>query len=116
MSNQSISDWRSTGEQHRTVIVQQLLAGAVIVGIVGVVLLYALLPNNSITGKLIALAPFAAAWFILLVAWVWRGLDDRYKKILLLAVTYGLGVALFALGGLSGGGRMWLLLLPVLAF
>ncbi len=116
MSNQSISDWKSTVEQHRTVILKQLLAGAVIVGIAGIALLYALLSNNSNTGKLIALAPFVAAWFLLLVAWVWRGLDDRYKAFVLLVVTYGLGVALFALGGLSGGGRMWLLLLPVLAF
>ncbi len=107
-----IDRWRSQMLSH-------LLLAAAAVGPVAVVAYYLSLtdaPHAPAGGSaLLAIAPFIAAWLIVLVVALARGLHHQVRAISLLVVTYSIALVAFASGGLAGSGRLWLLLLTALA-
>jgi len=117
MNMQALSDWESKIQRHRVTLLDNLLQSAVIVGAVAMALIYISLPDDtSMLERWTMMAPFFAGWLVVLIIRAWRRLDHRYKAMLFILVAYVLGSVIFARSGLSGSGRVWLLLLPVLAF
>jgi len=116
-NTQTVSEWNIKIRHRRAALLDQLLLAAVISGLVGMLLLYVGLPEGMSTlERLVEMVPFLASWLLTLIAWIWRGLGDRPRALVLLLLTYILGCIIFARGGLAGGGRVWLLLIPPLAF
>jgi len=70
----------------------------------------------SVLERWIEITPFLAGWLIVLITWRWRSMSHRTRTLIVLLLVYFLGVFIFRRGGLPGSGRVWLLLLPVLAF
>lgn len=117
MNTQALSDWESRIQRHRLTLLNHLLLSAVIVGAVAMALIYISLPDDvSMPERWTMMAPFFASWLAVLIIRAWRRLDHRYKATLFILVAYVLVLVIFARSGLSGSGRVWLLLLPALAF
>jgi GAF domain-containing protein len=118
MDRQLVSDWRSEVQRHRAILLNYLLMAGVGIGFIALVAIY--VGGLSVAGanplERSDMWPFVAGWFVVLIAWLWRGLGYRVRAGILLFLTYLIGFYLFAEGGLSGGGRIWLVLLPALAF
>jgi len=116
MNAQAASEWNLEIQRRRTVLLDHLLLTAIVGGVVAMVSLYIGMPQTmSVLERLSEMAPFLAGWLVTLIAWVWRGLGYRPRALILLSLTYVLGIVIFARGGLPGSGRVWLLLLPAMA-
>jgi GAF domain-containing protein len=116
-NRQAVPEWSVEIQHRRAAILNYLLLAAVIGGVVAMLLQYATFPEGvGAAERLAIMAPFVAGWLIVLVVWRWRGLDYSVRSVTLLALAFGLGVIVFARGGLAGSGRIWLLLPPILAF
>jgi GAF domain-containing protein len=117
MSTQTVSDWNAEIQGSRAVFLNGLLLIAVIGGLIALVLTYISLPEDlSVLEQLAHLGPFAIGWLLVLIPWVWRGLEYRIRAAIPLLITYFLSLFIFYRGGLSGSGRVWLLILPALTF
>lgn len=117
MDMRAESDWESEVEGHRAAFLDSLLLIAVIGGLVAVVLTYVTLPNEiPILERWVEVVPFFTGWLVVLVVWMWRGLGYRTRSLIVLLLAYVLSVFIFRRGGLPGSGRVWLLMLPALAF
>lgn len=66
--------------------------------------------------RLRALVPFIGSWMVVLMAWLWRGLGYWPRSSALLFAGYMVAGVTCARQGLSGSGRLWLLILPALVF
>jgi GAF domain-containing protein len=117
MNTQATSEWNIEVERRSAALLERLLLGAVALGLAAMVLFYvSLLKTMRVSERLIAMAPFVVGWLILLILWGWRGIGHRARTLALLVLVYALSVIVLARGGLPGGGRVWLLLPPALAF
>lgn len=95
-----------------------------LVGVIGgaVLLAYAYLIRGGAldgpgTGERVrALAPFLVSWLVVLVVWLWRGLGHWVRASALLFSAYVVAGVVLARQGLSGGGRLWLAILPAFVF
>ncbi|OQY21623.1 MAG: hypothetical protein B6I35_08045 [Anaerolineaceae bacterium 4572_32.2] len=117
MDMQSVPDWESEIEDRRTTFLNSLLLVAAVGGLVAIVLTYVTLPKDmTVLERWIEVIPFLAGWLIVLIIWAWRGLGYSTRALIVLLIVYGLSVFIFRRGGLPGSGRVWLLLLPALAF
>ncbi len=115
MNAQAASEWNLEIQRRRTVLLDHLLLTAIVGGVVAMVSLYiAMPPAMSVMERLVEMAPFLAGWLVTLIARAWRGLGYRPRALILLSLTYVLGIVIFARGGLPGSGRVWLLLIPAL--
>jgi len=117
MNRQVVFEWSAEIERQRVKLLDRIGLAAIIGGLVALALLYIGLPAAmSPLEQVIEMLPFIAGWLVIVVAWVWRGVHHRTRGLILLLLTYVLGVIIFVRGGLPGSGRVWLLLLPSLAF
>jgi GAF domain-containing protein len=117
MNARAASDGKSKVERHRATLVNRLLLAMAVVGLAILILTYVTLPGEmSRTEQLRNVAPFIAGWIAILIAWRWQTADHRVRASILLLSVYAFGAAIFLRGGLSGSGRVWLLLLPALSF
>jgi len=117
MSMKTMPDWNAEIQRSRVVFLNGLLLIAVIGGLIALVLTYISLPKSlSALEQLAQIAPFAIGWLMALIPWVWRNLEYRIRAALPLLITYFLSLFIFYRGGLSGSGRVWLLLFPALTF
>jgi GAF domain-containing protein len=116
MNAQAESEWNLEIQRRRTVLLNHLLLSAIVGGVVAIASLYIGMPQDmNALDRLIEMAPFLAGWLITLIARAWRGLGYRPRALILLSLTYVLGIVIFVRGGLPGSGRVWLLLLPAMA-
>jgi len=114
---QTVFDWESEIEDSRAVFLNSLLLVATVVGLVAILSTYVTLPEDmTALERLVEVTPFLAGWLIVLIVWVWRGLGYSIRASIVLLIVYGLSVFIFRRGGLPGSGRVWLLMLPALAF
>lgn len=117
MSTQTVSDWNAEIQGSRVVFLNGLLLIAVVGGLISLILTYISLPGDlSALEQLAHMGPFAIGWLIVLIPWVWRDLGYRVRAAIPLLITYFLSLFIFYRGGLSGSGRVWLLLFPALTF
>jgi len=101
-----------------------LLNHLTLAGVVGgaVLLAYAyLVRGGALAGpgageRVRELVPFLVSWLVILVVWLWRGLGYWPRASALLLSTYVVAGVLFTRQGLSGGGRLWLAILPAFVF
>ncbi|NIV37454.1 MAG: hypothetical protein GWN58_50965, partial [Anaerolineae bacterium] len=103
MNAQAASEWNLEIQRRRTVLLDHLLLTAIVGGVVAMVSLYiAMPPAMSVMERLVEMAPFLAGWLVTLIARAWRGLGYRPRALILLSLTYVLGIVIFARGGLPG--------------
>jgi PAS domain S-box-containing protein len=112
------AEWRQEILRSREGLLQRLMIGTVGMGLLAMGLLYVGLADTSMSPleRLADMIPFIAAWLVVLAACVWRRLGYHVRAWLLLLLCWGLGAFLLQKAGLSGSGRMWIVLLPVLVF
>jgi PAS domain S-box-containing protein len=115
MKRQVAFDWESAIQRRRDIILNHLLLTGGLGGGIAVVLLF--LPRNTILQEQVkSTLPFVAGWLLVSVAWLLRNSLGYYVRALaLLLITYLLGFFLLLNGGLSGSGRIWLVLFPMAA-
>jgi len=115
MSIRTASDWQSSIRRSRTVFLNNLLLAATVVGLLLLLVYPVVLRTQGKSAKDMVgiMVPFVVGWLVVAVAWVWRGLSHTIRASVFLALTWVLGVIVFYRGGLPGGGRTWILLLPV---
>jgi len=97
-----------------------LLNRLTLAGVVGGALLLAyayLVRGGTLAGpeagaRVRELAPFLVSWLVVLVVWLWRPLGYWPRASALLLSAYGVAGVLLIRQGLSGGGRLWLAMLP----
>lgn len=117
MNTQAASEWNVEVQRNRDVLLNYLLLTAAIGGLAALILNYFSLEEGlSLQGQVREMWVFALGWLIAVVAWAWRGLGYRTRAWVSLLLTYSLGVFIFYRGGLPGSGRVWMLLIPALAF
>jgi len=118
MNRQTVSDWRSEVQRHRAILLDYLLLAGAGVGFIAMLTIYigGLADVGANPLQRSDMWPFLAGWLVLLVAWRWRALGYRVRASIMLLLTYLMGFYLLSLAGLSGSGRIWLVLLPALAF
>lgn len=117
MNTQAVSEWESEIQRRRATLLNYLLLTTAVIGVVAIAFVYASLPEGlSTPNGWTTMAPFFAGWLAVLIVWAWRGLDYHYRALVFILLAYVLGVIIFARGGLPGSGRVWMLLLPALAF
>jgi GAF domain-containing protein len=117
MSTKTMPDWNAEIQRSRVVFLNGLLLIAVIGGLIAMILTYVSLPKGlSALEQLAQIAPFAIGWLMALIPWAWRNLEYRIGAAFPLLITYFLSLFIFYRGGLSGSGRVWLLLFPALTF
>jgi len=118
MDRQTVSILREEIYQNRIKMLQLLLAAVVIMGLVTLIFLYQTLIDDEIelTRRLLMMSPFVAMWVVLVIILFWRGLSYYLRAGVLLSLNFLLGCYLLSVNGLQGSGRLWILLLPVLAF
>jgi GAF domain-containing protein len=111
-----ISSWKDEIQQRRAVFLEQLLRAASVAGFVAVIVFYLSLPRElTFLERTSQMVWFVAAWLIVLITWLWRGLGYSARTWVVLILTYALGVFVFIRGDLPGSGRVWLLLPPAMA-
>ncbi|MFC1986759.1 HD-GYP domain-containing protein [Chloroflexota bacterium] len=95
-------------------------AMTVILAITAVAALPALVTSMMLTlskeAGLFMLSANLLSYLLLLAMLVFRKLDHRLRGSVLLGVGYLLGVINFTAGGLAGGGREYLMVMPIFAF
>lgn len=116
MSTQTASHWQSDVQRSRIMLLNNLLLVAMVSGLLLLVVYPVVLTTQGksvqqITGIMI---PFVIGWLLVLVAWALRRLPHSVRASVLLLLVWILGVIVFYRGGLPGGGRTWILLLPIL--
>ena len=116
MNTQAASEWNIGIQRRRVTLLNALLLTAVVLGLCMLVVRFVALKTANDSGWVTALTPFFAGWLAVLIAWLCRGLRHRTRTLTLLLNVYIVGIVLFARGGVSGSGHVWLLLPPVLAF
>jgi GAF domain-containing protein len=117
MTAQAVPEWKSEIQGRRSMLLSHLLMAAALGGLVALVLTYVALPEDmSVLERWIEVTPFLVGWLVSLVVWRWRGLGERRRAWIVVSLAYVLSVYIFRRGGLPGSGRVWLLLLPALAF
>ena len=116
MDGKVITDWRNEIQQRRAVFLENFLRAAVIAGFVAIIVFYLTLPGElTFLERVAQMVWFVAAWLVVLVTWLWRGLGYSTRTWVMLILTYALGIFVFIRGDLAGSGRVWLLLPPALA-
>ncbi len=117
MDRQVVSEWKDEIQRRCTMLLNHLFLTAVLIGLLALGSLYFSLDDTVLSplGRLKDMLPFLSGWMVALIAWLWRGLGYRIRSGVLLLLAYSLGFYLLASGGLSGGGRLWMVLVPVLA-
>jgi GAF domain-containing protein len=117
MEKHAVSDWRSEVQRRAMLLDYLLLAGAVL-GFMAILALYfvGLGERGWKPQERADMLPFLVGWVVVLIAWLWRGLGYRVRTGVLLLLVYLFGSYLLWEDGLSGGGRIWLVLLPALTF
>jgi GAF domain-containing protein len=118
MERQGVSDWRSEIHRRRAMLLNYMLLTGAILGFLAILVIYSLGLEENGANPLERrdMFPFLGGWVVLLIAWLWRGLGYRIRAGILLLLVYTVGTYLLWNGGLVGGGRTWLVLLPALAF
>lgn len=117
MITQAVSEWKSEIERRRSMLLSHLLMAVALAGLVALVLTYFALPKDmSVLERWIEITPFLVGWLVSLIVWRWRGLGERQRAWIVVSLAYVLSVYTLRRGGLPGSGRVWLLLLPALAF
>ncbi len=117
MNTQTVPNWESEIQHRRAAFLNHLLLASMIGGLIALVSTYVTLPEEmSVMERWIEMAPFLAGWLVVLITWGWRGLGYNTRALIVLLLAYFLSVFIFRRGGLPGSGRVWLLLLPPLAF
>lgn len=118
MDRQTGSDWRGEIQRRRAMLLDYMLLAGASIGFVAIVTIYVggLTEAGANPLERSDMWPFLAGWLVVLVAWLWRALGYRVRAGILLLLTYAIGFYLFSQSGLNGGGRIWLVLLPALAF
>ncbi len=109
--------WREEIERNQEQRLNRLLLIALVLGAVGIVVYARLLPEGlSAPSSWRTLAPFLLGLAITFVLIIWRALSYVYRSAVLVFTVYLMACFIFARSGLSGSGRLWLLLIPVLSF
>jgi GAF domain-containing protein len=117
MDTQTTPEWRAEIESRRDVLLSYLLMTATIGGLIAMVAVYLALPGDlSVPEQLGHIAPFFLGWLIVVITWLWRGMGYRIRAVVFLLLAHLLSFFIFWRGGLAGSGRVWILLLPALAF
>ena len=118
MEKQAVSDWRSEVQRRRAMLLDYLLLAGTILGFIAIWALYFVGSEERGWNPLERgdLLPFLGGWVIVLIAWRWRRLNYRIRTGVLLLLVYLFGSYLLWSDGLTGGGRIWLVLLPALTF
>jgi GAF domain-containing protein len=116
MEGKVISNWKNEIQQRRSVFLEHFMRAAAIGGFVAVIVFYLSLPGElTFLERVPQMVWFVAAWLIVLVTWLWRGLGYSTRTWIMLLLTYALGIFVFIRGDLEGSGRVWLLLPAALA-
>jgi GAF domain-containing protein len=118
MEKQAVFDWRGEFQRRRALLLGHMLLAGTCLGFLAILIIYflGLEENGANLLERRDMFPFLAGWAVLLIAWLWRGLGYRVRAGVLLLLVYLVGAYLLWKGGLVGGGRIWLVLLPALAF
>ena len=117
MNTRAVSEWNIEIQRRRAVLLDRLLLAATISGFAATISVYPGLPETmSALERMTEMAPFLVGWLVVLIAWRWRGLSYRIRASIVLLLAYSLSMFIFRRGGLPGSGRVWLLLLPAMAF
>ena len=108
-------NWEVEIRRRRNIILNHMLATGAFGGGIGIVLLFIAAIENPLA-QLGNMAPFIVIWLFVLGVWLFRGkLNYQIRTWTLLVLVYFLGCYLLLDGGLTGSGRIWLLLGPLLA-
>jgi GAF domain-containing protein len=118
MEKQAVSDWRSEVQRRRAMLLDYMLLAGTALGFLAILIIYFLGLEESGANPLERsdMFPFAVGWVAVSIAWLWRGLGYHIRAGVLLLLAYLVGAYLLWVDGLIGGGRIWLVLLPALAF
>jgi GAF domain-containing protein len=118
MEKQAVSDWRSEVQRRRAMLLDYMLLAGTALGFLAILIIYFLGLEESGANPLERddMFPFVAGWVAVSIAWLWRGLGYHIRAGILLLLAYLVGAYLLWVDGLIGGGRIWLVLLPALAF
>jgi GAF domain-containing protein len=116
-----MSDWKSEVQRRRAILLNYLLLTGAAVGFIAMVMIYVggLSEKGPNPFQRSDLWPYLIGWLIVSIAWRWRALGYRVRAGVLLVLSYLMGYSLISVsgvGGLLGGGRIWLVLLPALTF
>jgi len=107
--------WEIEIRRRRDSILNHMLTTGAFGGGIGLVLLF-IPPTADPMGRLVATIPFFVIWPIVLGVWLFRSrLNYQIRTWTLLLMVYYMGCYLLLDGGLTGSGRIWLLLGPLLA-
>jgi PAS domain S-box-containing protein len=107
--------WESEIRRHRDIILNHLLMAGTFGGGIGLLLLFVPKIVNPLE-RLAGAFPFLVIWVVVLGVWLLRGkLSYQIRTWTVLLLIYFLGCYLLLDGGLTGSGRIWLLLGPLLA-
>jgi GAF domain-containing protein len=118
MDRQTISDWRGEVQRRRAMLLDYMLLAGTALGFIAILALYFVGLGERGWAPLERgdLLPFLVGWAVVLITWLWRGLGYRIRAGVMLLLVYLFGSYLLWMDGLTGGGRIWLVLLPALAF
>ncbi len=109
-------EWDVEIQRRRDMLLNYMLLLALAGGLIAIASLALGLYKSGLGHLMVVMAPFLAGWLIVLVVWAWRRLGYRVRSRIFILLTYALGCLIFARGGLPGSGRVWMLLIPALAF
>ncbi|HDQ72614.1 MAG TPA: GAF domain-containing protein [Chloroflexi bacterium] len=116
-ADQGVPIWQEAIQRDRERWLNRLLFVALALGAVGTFVYAQLLPESlSEPSSWRTLAPFLLGLAITLILTIWRGPSYVYRSAILIFTVYFMACFIFARSGLSGSGRLWLLLIPVLSF
>jgi PAS domain S-box-containing protein len=108
-------NWEGEIRRRRDIILNHLLMAGAFCGGIGLILLFIPAAADPLA-RLADVTPFLVIWLIVLGVWLLRGrLNYRIRTWTLLLLVYFMGCYLLLDGGLTGSGRIWLLLGPLLA-
>jgi len=100
-------------EYRQGILLERMLRAAIVLGGLAILAELPTFPDSvTMAQRMTRQLPYYAGWLILLLTWRWRGLGYRVRVIVLILLTYVVGIIVFARGGLAGGGRLWLMLIP----
>jgi GAF domain-containing protein len=118
MEKRAVSDWRNEVQRRRAMLLDYMLLAGTVLGFLAILIIYFLGLEESGANPLERddLFPFVAGWVAVSIVWLWRGLGYHIRAGVLLLLAYLVGAYLLWVDGLIGGGRIWLVLLPALAF
>lgn len=109
--------WQEEIQRDRERWLNRLLLVALALGVVGIFVYARLLPEGlSAPSSWRTLFPFLSGLAIVLILTAWRDLSYVYRSAILIFTVYLMTCFIFARSGMSGSGRLWLLLIPLLSF